>query len=86
MAFKSLSQNDKQFKVGGLIFPTANLYKLFRDLDKEISDIIFSLYDRKMTFDEVQEFFDIIPPTDVIETYPDAGEEMDGLFHNSINL
>lgn len=34
----------------------------------------------------MQEFCDVIPPIDVIETYPDAREEMDGLFKNSIQL
>ena len=52
----------------------------FRDLDKEISDIILNLYGEKMTFEEVQEFFDFIPPIDVIETYPDAREEMEVCF------
>ena len=84
MCFKSLSQNNnRQFKVGGLIFPSE---KRERDLDKEISDISLNLYGEKVTFEEVQEFFDFIPPIDAIETYSDAREEMDSLFQNSINL
>ena len=36
MGLKSLSQNNKrQFKVGGLIFPSKKEYKFFRDLDKK---------------------------------------------------
>ena len=83
MGFKSLTQNNQQFKVGGLIFPTENLYKFFRDLDKEISDMILRLYDRKMTLDEVQDFFDI---RDLSEISRGEGEWKQREGHNFLRL
>lgn len=80
MGFKSKSQNNQQFKVGGLTFPSKNRYNFFRDLDDDINDIV------QMPFDEVQEFFSHISPIDVIETYPDAREQVDDLFENSTDL
>ena len=40
MGFKSKSQNNQQFKVGGLTFPSKNRYNFFRDLDDDINDIV----------------------------------------------
>ena len=79
MGFKSSSQrNDNQHKVGGLIFPSEESYREFKKIDYNVDNILSNLDDRE----ELKEFFDKIEPIEVIETYPDANEETDGLFSN----
>ena len=83
MGFKSLSQrNNTQYKVDGLIFPSKERYQDLKGIDIGV-DIILSDFDNK---EELQAFFDKIKPIEVIETYPDASEETDGLFPNITQL
>ena len=84
MGFKSLSQRrNTQYKVGGLIFPSKDRYVDLKGIDSGV-DIILS--DLNNDEEELQEFFDKIRTIEVIETYPDAREEMNGLFLNITRL
>ena len=83
MGFKSLAQSkNTQYKVDGLIFPSKERYQDLKGIDIGV-DIILSDLDNE---EELQAFFDKIKPIEVIETYPDAREEMDGLFRNITQL
>ena len=83
MGFKSLSQrNDIQYKVDGLIFPSKERYVDLKGIDIG-ADIILSDLNNE---EKLQTFFDRINPIEVIETYPDASEEMGGLFPNITQL
>ena len=79
MGFKStLSGDITPFKVGGLIFPSKYLYEDLKGIDTGAKIILSDLNDEK----DLQDFFNKIRPIKVIETYPEAREEMDGLFPN----
>ena len=83
MGFKSLAQSkNTQYKVDGLIFPSKERYQDLKGIDIGV-DIILSDLDNE---EELQAFFDKIKPIEVIETYPNAREEMDGLFRNITQL
>ena len=83
MGFKSLAQSkNTQYKVDGLIFPSKGRYEDLKGIDISV-DIILSDLDNE---EKLQAFFDKINPIEVIETYPDASEEMDGLFPNITKL
>ena len=83
MGFKTLSQSKtRQYKVGGLIFPSKERYEDFKGIDLDNEIILSDLVNEE----ELQEFFDRINPIEVIETYPDAREETDGLFPNITQL
>ena len=64
----TLPSNNGKFKVGGLIFPSKEEYDYFRGLDCFIENLIKKSYDKEITFEKIQEFFDNIPTIDVIET------------------
>ena len=79
MGFKSATQiRNTPYKVGGFIFPSKDRYEELKGLDIGVDNILSGLDDDE----DLQEFFDQIRPIEVIETYPDAREEMDGLFPN----
>ena len=78
MGIKSSQRNNTLYKVGGLIFPNKDRYVEFEGID-DGADILISHLRNE---DNIKEFFDRINPIEVIETYPDAREEMDGLFSN----
>ena len=79
MGFKSSSQrNITQYKVGGLIFPSEESYRELKKMDDNVDNILSNLDNKE----KLQEFFDKIEPIEVIETYPDAMEEANGLFSN----
>ena len=81
MGFKSLSQRNNQYKVGGLIFPSKDCYEVLKGIDFGV-DIIRSDFNEE----KLQAFFNKISPFEVIETYPDEREETDGLFPNITQL
>ena len=84
MDFKSLAQrNNTPYKVGGLIFPSKYRYEDLKGIDSGVDIILSDLNNDK---EELQEFFDKIRLIEVIETYLDAREEMDGLFSNITRL
>ena len=66
------------YKVGGLIFPSKHLYEDLKGKDVDAENIISDFNDEK----DIQDFVNKINPIKVIETYPEAREEMDGLFPN----
>ena len=78
MGFKSSQRNNTQYKVGGLIFPSKDRYVDLKGID-DGADIFLS---DLRNHDQIIAFFNRIKPVEVIETYPDAREEMDGLFSN----
>ena len=79
MGFKStLSGDITPFKVGGLIFPSKYRYEDLKGIDSGV-EIILSDFNEEKYF---QDFFNKISSIKVIETYPEAREEMDGLFPN----
>ena len=79
MGFKStLSGNITPYKVGGLIFPSKYRYEDLKGIDSGVEIILSDFNDEK----DLQDFFNKISPIKVIETYPEAREEMDGLFPN----
>ena len=82
MGFKKTLPGDiTPYKVGGLIFPSKYRYEDLKGIDSGV-DIILS----DINEEDLQEFFDKIRPIEVIETYPEAREEMDGLFRNITQL
>ena len=84
MGFKSSSQRNKnQYKVDGLIFPSEESYRKLKDIDDNVDNILSSLNKKE---EELKAFFDKIEPIEVIETYPDAMEEANGLFPNVTEL
>ena len=84
MGFKSTTQiRTSPYKVGGLIFPSKDRYDDLKGINSGVEVIISHLGDDG---EDLQEFFDKIRPIEVIETYPDAREEMDGLFPNITQL
>ena len=79
MGFKSTLTGDiTPFKVGGLIFPSKYRYEDMKGIDTGAKIILSDLNDEK----DLQDFFNKIRVIKVIETYPEAREEMDGLFPN----
>ena len=79
MGFKSTLTGDiTPFKVGGLIFTSKYRYEDMKGIDTGAKIIISDFNDEK----DLQDFFNKIRPIKVIETYPEAREEMDGLFPN----
>ena len=79
MGFKKTLPGDiTPYKVGGLIFPSKYRYEDLKGIDSV--DIILS--DLGNDEEDLQKFFNKIIPIEVIETYPEAREEMDGLFLN----
>ena len=79
MGFKSATQRrNTSYKVGGLIFSSKDRYEDLKGIDSGVEIILSDINDEE----ELQEFFNNISPIEVIETYPEAREEMDGLFPN----
>ena len=77
------SSNNLPFKVGGLIFDCEEDYNLFKKIDENILHQV-DLVNRG-TIDYNDSFFNI-KRINVIETYPDAADEMDYMFQNVMNL
>ena len=86
MGFKSESKETNicnPFKVGGLIFDSEDDYQLFKDIDRNITQIVKSVEDNLI---DLKEVFNNIKKINVKESYYDAREEMDGLFKNATQL
>ena len=84
MGFKTTTQiRNTPYKVGGLIFPSKDRYEDLKGIDTGVDIILSYLGDDE---EDLQVFFDKIKPIEVIETYPEAREEMDGLFRNITQL
>ena len=89
MGFKSKSiettqsNNCNPFKVGGLIFDSEEDYLIFKNIDRNITQIVKSVKDGIIDLNEV---FNNVKTINVEESYYDAREEMDGLFINATDL
>ena len=89
MGFKSKSiettqsNNCNPFKVGGLIFDSEEDYLIFKNIDRNITQIVKSVEDGIIDLNEV---FNNVKTINVEEIYYDAREEMDGLFKNATDL
>lgn len=71
---KTNNNQSQQYKVNGLIFPSKDIFKMLKNLDEAFEFIVQK---------ESDDCFDM-PKVKVTETYPDACEELDGLFPNVI--
>ena len=89
MGFKTKNKQTSQtnncnlFKVGGLIFDCEDDYQLFKNIDKNITETVKLVKDGSI---ELKDVFNNIKNINVKESYYDAGEEIDGLFKNAIEL
>ena len=81
MGFKSKQNN--MFKIGGLIFDSKQDYLLFKNIDKNINETVESVNDKIIGIKDV---FKNIKKINIKETYPDAYNEVDGLFGNATRL
>ena len=77
------SNINKPFQVGGLIFDSEADYKLFEEIDNNISLIVKSVENGNIHLDEV---FNNVKNINVKETYYNAAEELEGLFDNATGL
>ena len=79
MGFKKTLPGDiTPYKVGGLIFPSKYRYEDLKGIDSGAEIILSDINDEE----DLQEFSNNIRPIKVVETYPEAREEMNGLFPN----
>ena len=89
MGFKSTnkqtsqSNNSNQFQVGGLIFDCKDDYYLFINIDINILETIKIINYGCIV---MEEYFNKIKNINVTESYPDAREEMYGIFENATTL
>ena len=87
MGFKStnnlLKNTCKPFKINGLIFDSEEDFKMLKNIDLNINQIVKSVDDGNT---DIKDVFNNIKTIRVEETYPDAREELDGLFINAIDL
>ena len=81
MGFK-IKQN-KSFKLGGLIFDSEENYKSLKRVDENIFNILKLVKNSSADLDNI---FNNIKPINVIETYPDAYDEIDGIYTNTTSL
>ena len=85
MGFKSINKqlnnttysNNTSYKIGGLIFESEDDYLRFNDLEDNINIIIDLVKNKLLNINDV--YINIMPIT-VKEEYPDACEELYGIF------
>ena len=80
MGFKSKSQ---QYKLSGLIFDSEEDYLIFRNLDKNIYEIVRLVNNREIDIEDVYKDIESIR---VKECYYNACDELDGTFFNATSL
>ena len=73
----------KSFKLGGLIFDSKKDFISLKRVDENIFSIIELV---KKSSDNLSNIFNNIKSINVKETYPDAYDEVDGLFTNTTSL
>ena len=71
------------YQVGGLIFYTEEDYLIFKNIDKNINQIVKSVKDGKIDINEV---FNDIEKIRVLEFKYNAGEQLFDLFKNATEL
>ena len=80
MGFKTKS---KGYQIGGLIFDSEEDYKSLKRVDNNIYNIVNLV---KTSSADLDNIFNNIKSINVKECYPDAYEEVDGLFTNATSL
>ena len=73
----------KSFKLGGLIFDSEEDYKSLKRVDNNIFNIVKLV---KNSSADLENIFNNIKSINVIETYPDAYDEIDGIYTNATGL
>ena len=73
----------KSFKLGGLIFDSEEDYKSLKRVDNNIFNIVKLV---KNSSEDLENIFNNIKPINVTETYPDAYDEIDGIYTNATSL
>lgn len=74
MEVKLVKQNNQGYRINGLIFPSVVTFYILKIIDNNFCNI-----DK----DELINFFSNAPKIILIEAYPDACEELEGLFLNA---
>ena len=77
------NDNDKSFKINGLIFDSEEDYNKLKNIDNNIINIVQLV---KNGIIDINDVFKSIDTIYVEETYPDAYDEVDGLFINATSL
>ena len=75
--------NNTPFKIGGLIFESVDDYLIFKNLEKNINITIDLV---KNGLININDIYNNITPINVKEEYPEASEELDGLFIDATEL
>ena len=84
MGYKSKSiQKNNNFKIRGLIFDCEEDYLIYKNIDKNIKEIVKSVNDGKIKLKDV---FKNVKRINVKETYYDASDELDAIFRNVTEL
>ena len=73
----------KSFKLGGLIFDSEEDYKYLKRVDDNIFNIVKLV---KNSSKDLENIFNNIKPINIKETYPDAYDEIDGIYTNATSL
>ena len=81
MGFKC--KQNKSFKLGGLIFDSEEDYKSLKRVDDNIFNIVKLV---KNSSEDLENIFNNIKPINITETYPDAYDEIDGIYTNATSL
>ena len=81
MGFKRKQNNS--FKLGGLIFDSEEDYKSLKRVDNNIFNILKLV---KNSSEDLENIFNNIKPINITETYPDAYDEIDGIYSNTTSL
>ena len=78
MGFKRKQNNS--FKLDGLIFDSEEDYKSLKRVDDNIFNMV------KYSSNDIENIFKNIKLINVTETYPDAYDEIDGIYPNATSL
>ena len=79
----SCSKTNIPYKVGGLIFDSKDDYKIYKNIDRNIRQIVKSVEAGEI---DIKEYFNKVKRISVKECYYDAAEEMDGIFKKATCL
>ena len=77
------NNSNKSFKINGLIFDSEEDYNNLKNIDNNISSIVHLV---KNGIVDINDVFKNIDTIYVEETYPNAYDEVDGLFKNVTSL
>ena len=75
--------NNTPFKIGGLIFESVDDYLIFKNLEKNINLTVDLV---KTGLININDIYNNINPINVKEEYPEASEELDGLFKKATSF